>query len=212
MFARYVLPASNAEVYLEYGRKDQYPTLINLLNGQKYPRGFIAGFRRISTPNSNDVRFSITAEIAQLDATYQEQVNNAQSWYTNDYVRQGYTNNGKVMGAGIGPGSTSQMLDLSILYKNSNTGLTVQRIVNNRDFYFSAYQDYVNWKDHWVDLSANFHTYFNIKKRIFIKADLTITNSLNYNWWFIPLTDPILPGRGYDAINYTSHIMFVYSL
>ena len=212
LFARYILPESNAEVYLEYGRKDRYPTPLNLLNGQKYPRGFIAGFRRISTPNRNDLRYSITAEIAQLDATYREQVNNAESWYTNDYVKQGYTNNGKVLGAGIGPGSTSQMLDLSVLYKNSKTGLTVQRIVNNRDFYFSAYQDYVNWKDHWVDLSATFHTYFYIKKRISIKADLTITNSLNYNWWFIPLTDPILPGRGYDALNYTSYIMFVYSL
>ena len=212
LFARYLLPESGAEVYLEYGRNDQYSTPINLLNGQKYPRGFIAGFRRISTPNKRGIRYSLTTEFAQLDATYKEQVVSAKSWYTNDYVRQGFTNNGKVIGAGIGPGSTSQMLDVSILYGNSNSGLTLQRIANNRDFYFSAYQDYVNWKSHWVDLSAKFHSNFFLRKKVAVNFNFTITNSLNYNWWFIPLTDPILPGRGFDAINYTTNIMFVYSL
>jgi hypothetical protein len=116
-----------------------------------------------------------------------------------------------VLGAGIGPGSTNQMLDLSILYPNSIFGLTFNRTVNNRDFYFNAYQDYVNWKSHWVDLSTTFHSNFNIRKNINIVADLSISNALNYKWWFIPLSDPILPGRGYDALNINSNIMVVYN-
>jgi hypothetical protein len=150
-------------------------------------------------------------EFVQLDAIHKNQVVNVESWYTNNFIRQGFTNNGKVLGAGIGPGSTSQMFDFSILYPKSIYGITMNRIVNNRDFYFNAYQDYVNWKSHWVDLSTTFHANFNLNKKITIISDISFTNSLNYNWWFIPLIDPILPGRGYDTNNITSNLMMVYN-
>lgn len=211
MFARYLLPKANSEVYIEYGRSDEYPSLINMLNGQRYPRGFIAGFRRISSPMKQDLRFEVTAEIAQLDATYQEQVINANSWYTHSYIRQGFTQNGKVLGAGIGPGGTSQMIDLSLLKGKSKMGIMLQRSEHNKDFYFNAYQDWVNVKSHWVDLSAVYHAYVKVNKKMFINAELAVTNSINYNWWYIPLTDPLLPASGYDALNYHSNIMLVYS-
>ena len=210
-FTRYIFHESNSEVYLEYGRNDKYPTITNLLDGETDPRGFVAGFRSISKLTKKKYRFSLTTEFSQLDAINSKQVTEVQSWYTHNYVRHGFTNNGKVLGAGIGPGSTNQMLDLSILYPNSIFGLTFNRTVNNRDFYFNAYQDYVNWKSHWVDLSTTFHSNFNIRKNINIVADLSISNALNYKWWFIPLSDPILPGRGYDALNINSNIMVVYN-
>jgi hypothetical protein len=211
MFARYLLPKANAEVYMEYGRSDEYPSLINMLNGQRYPRGFIAGFRRISNQMKHHLRLEVTAEIAQLDATYYDQVINANSWYTHPYIRQGFTQNGKVLGAGIGPGGTSQMLDISFLKGTSKMGLMLQRSEHNKDFYFNAYQDWVNFKSHWVDLSAVYHAYVKVNKKIFINAQLAVTNSINYNWWYIPLTDPLLPGSGYDVLNYHSNIMVVYS-
>jgi hypothetical protein len=211
LFARYIFHESNSEIYFEYGRSDKYPTLFNLLDGKTDPRGFIAGFRTISKPTNRKYRFSFMTEFVQLDAIHKNQVTNVESWYTNNYIRQGFTNNGKVLGAGIGPGSTSQMFDLSILYPKSIFGITMTRIVNNRDFYFNAYQDYVNWKSHWVDLSTTFHANFNLNKKITIITDISFTNSLNYNWWFLPLTDPILPGRGYDTNNITSNIMMVYN-
>lgn len=211
MFARYLLPKANAEVYIEYGRADKYPSIINIFNGQKYPRGFIAGFRRISNQMKHDLRFEVTAEIAQLDATYQEQVVSANSWYTHSYVRQGFTQNGKVLGAGIGPGGTSQMIDLSLLKGKSKMGLMLQRKEHNKDFYFNAYQDWINVKSHWVDLSAIYHAYVKVNKKIFINAELGVTNSINYNWWYIPLTDPLLPGSGYDVLNYHANVMLVYA-
>jgi hypothetical protein len=210
-FTRYIFHESNAEVYFEYGRNDKYPTILNLLDGKTDPRGFVAGFRSISNLKKNKYRFSLTSEFTQLDAVNNTQVTEVQSWYTHNYVRHGFSNNGKVLGSGIGPGSTNQMLDLSILYSNSIFGITFNRTVNNRDFYFNAYQDYTNWKSHWIDLSTTFHANFNVRKNINVIADLRVTNSLNYNWWFIPLSDPILPGRGYDALNFTTNMMVVYN-
>ena len=90
-------------------------------------------------------------------------------------------------------------------------GLMLQRKEHNKDFYFNAYQDWINVKSHWVDLSAIYHAYVKVNKKIFINAELGVTNSINYNWWYIPLTDPLLPGSGYDVLNYHANVMLVYA-
>ncbi|MCX6263082.1 MAG: hypothetical protein NTZ47_00880 [Bacteroidetes bacterium] len=47
LYARYVFPKDHAEFYLEYGRNDRAPTLINILADENYPRAFVGGFRKL---------------------------------------------------------------------------------------------------------------------------------------------------------------------
>jgi hypothetical protein len=199
MFFRYILKESRAEFYGEYGNNDN--------NNQ---RGYVFGFQKISHENKHHLRFIVNAEIAQLDATSMNQILNATSWYTSSTVTQGYTQLGKVLGAGIGPGSNSQMLDISLIKGKNKFGVTFQRLVHNNDFYYNAYYPINYWKAHWIDMSALYHTSILIKNQFYVNASFGIIRSLNYDWRFIPLIDPVLPGNGYDPLNLHANLSIIY--
>lgn len=210
IFFRYVLKEARAEVYAEYGRNDRGATIVNLITDKNYNRGYVVGFRKITNANRHHLRFEVTTEFTNLQATNAQEIYNAKSWYINTNVRQGYTQLGKILGAGIGPGSKSQSIDISVLKRKTKIGVTLERIDHNNDFYYNAYYPIKYWKKHWVDMSALYHAYFELKKQLFIKAQFGITRSLNYNWWEIPLVDPVLPGKGYDPINLHGNLTLVY--
>ena len=209
VFFRYLLKEARAEVYAEYGRNDRSASIINLITDQSYSRGYVVGFRKITKANRHNIRFEVTTEFTNLQATNAQEIVSARSWYINSNVRHGYTQLGKVMGAGIGPGSKSQSIDMNILRRKTKIGVTLERIDHNNDFYYNAYYPIRYWKKHWVDMGALYHAYFELKKQLFVKAQFGITRSLNYNWWEIPLVDPLLPGQGYDPINLHGNLTLI---
>jgi|694.fasta_scaffold07461_2 hypothetical protein len=210
VFFRFLLKEARAEVYAEYGRNDRGASIVNLITDKNYNRGYVVGFRKITNENRHHIRFEVTTEFTNLQATNAQEVYNARSWYINSNVRQGYTQLGKIMGAGIGSGGKSQSIDISILKRRAKMGIMLERIVQNNDFYYNAYYPIRYWKKHWIDMSALYHAYFEVKKHLFVKAQVGITRSLNYNWWEIPLVDPVLPGNGYDPINVHGNLTVVY--
>jgi hypothetical protein len=210
VFFRYVLKEARAEVYAEYGRNDRGASIVNLITDKNYNRGYVVGFRKITNANRHNLRFEVTTEFTNLQATNAQEIYTARSWYINNNVRQGYTQQGKLLGAGIGPGSKSQSIDVSILKRKTKIGVTLERIDHNNDFYYNAYYPIRYWKKHWVDMGAMYHAYFELKKQLFVKAQFGITRSLNYKWWEIPLVDPVLPGKGYDPINLHGNLTLVY--
>ncbi|MFX8797730.1 hypothetical protein ABTM57_20630, partial [Acinetobacter baumannii] len=80
---------------------------------------------------------------------------------------QGFTNDGKILGAGIGPGANSQSIDVSWLKNNSKIGIEFSRVVRNNDFYNNAFENTQDYTRHWVDLSTKFHSYWSFKKFYF---------------------------------------------
>jgi len=56
------------------------------------------------------------------------------SWYTSSIIRQGYTNQGQLLGASIGPGSNSQTINFSWNKGFNMIGIYFERITNNNDF------------------------------------------------------------------------------
>ena len=209
IFFRYLLKDARAEVYAEYGRNDRSASIVNLITDDWYSRGYVVGLRKITNPNRHNFRFEVTTEITQLDATKAKEIYDAVSWYTNSNVRHGYTNIGKVMGAGIGPGSNSQSIDISILKGKGRFGMLLERLVHNNDFYYNAYYPQRYWKRHWVDMNALYHAYFSVNKQIIVKAQLGITRSLNYKYREV-LIEPLFLGNGYDPINIHGNLMIVY--
>ena len=115
IFFRYVLKEARAEVYAEYGRNDRGATIVNLITDKNYNRGYVVGFRKITNANRHHLRFEVTTEFTNLQATNAQEIYNAKSWYINTNVRQGYTQLGKILGAGIGPGSKSESSGISVL-------------------------------------------------------------------------------------------------
>ncbi|MFY8165107.1 MAG: capsule assembly Wzi family protein, partial [Sediminibacterium sp.] len=87
VFFRYLLKEAHAEVYAEYGRNDRGASIVNLITDDQYSRGYVVGLRKITKASSRNIRFEITAEITQLDATKAKEIYAATSWYTNSNVR-----------------------------------------------------------------------------------------------------------------------------
>ncbi len=207
VFIRYVMPEENTELYAEYGRNDKPANIINLITDQNYPRGYIVGLRKLSNLTAKKSRFAFTAEIAQLELPSADLIKSARSWYTNSYVRQGYTNDGQIIGAGIGPGGSSQTIDISWIQGFKKIGLRFERIVHNNDFYYNYFSQTGEFQRQWVDMNTTAHIGWQFKS-FYINAEGSISRSLNYEWYVIEGSSFFQ--YGYDFLNFHGNIAIIY--
>ena len=197
MFIQYKLPADKAEIYLEYGAKSP-----------SFRRAYVAGFRKLF-PIKNDAYIQFAAELTQMQAQNIDLIRDPNSWYTDKYVRQGYTNNGKTIGAGIGPGSNSENFEIAWVKGRNKIGLQFERLRHNSDYYYYAYEFIGDFRRHWIDLSTSANVSLDFK-HFLVAANLKITRSYNYQWLVIQ-TDPLnyfQPGNEYLNIGGGLSLMF----
>lgn len=185
--ARYVLPESKAEVYLQYGRNDHAYDLRDAIVEPEHTRAYVAGFRKLVPLVQEDEFIQIGLEFTQLQKSTTRESRASETWYTHYQVLDGYTNEGQVLGAGIGPGSNMQSLDLAWVKGLKKIGLLVERVVNNNDLLY-AYAEQSGEKSqyinrHWVDLAFGGKFAWNFNKFI-VNSQFTYIRSLNYqyNW------------------------------
>ncbi|RYF26393.1 MAG: hypothetical protein EOO42_01645 [Flavobacteriales bacterium] len=183
--ARYVLPESKAEVYLQYGRNDHSYDLRDAIVEPEHTRAYVAGFRKLVPLVQEDEFIQIGLEFTQLQQSTTKENRDSQAWYTHYQVRDGYTNKGQVLGAGIGPGSNMQSLDLAWVRGLKKIGLLVERVVNNNDLLYryaaasGEKSQYIN--RHWVDLAFGGKFAWNFDKFV-VNSQLTYIRSLNYQY------------------------------
>lgn len=207
VFARYVLPKDYAEFYLEYGRNDRVPTPFNLIADVNYPRAFVGGFRKLFPLKKKDTWLEIASEFTQIGLPTPDLVVNSNSFYTHTYVRQGYTHQGQVLGAGIGPGSNSQTVDISWVKGFNKVGIRIERLARNMDFNYAAFIGTRDYTRHWIDLSTELHADWQYQNILFT-ARTTLTRSLNYQWYVFP--DLGYFQNGYDFLNFNGFLSVAY--
>jgi hypothetical protein len=184
-FTRYVLPQSKAEIYFEYGRNDHSYDLRDGVVEPEHARAYTFGFRKLVPLARPDEYIQLGAEVTQLEKSKTRNTRDSGSWYEHYQVVDGYTNEGQVLGAGIGPGSNLQSLDVSWVKGLKRIGLQFERLVNNNDlFYDFAYGSpdknvFIN--RHWVDLSVAAKFAWNYKHFI-LNSQFTYIRSLNYQY------------------------------
>ena len=202
LFFRYVMPKEQAEVYFEYGRSNRWANPFNIF-GDTIPTGYTAGFRKLftrpfrgdgSTKSSQRGGILLSAEISQLQLPDARSIFNqasvygppkTNSWYTNAFIGQGYSNNGQVMGASIGPGSNSETLNISWVKGLKRIGIQAERITYNNDFFtynfFSGIVGSGVAYKQWVDLNLAFQAQWDFNN-LLLTASFQRTKSLNYRW------------------------------
>ena len=178
---RQVFVKEKAEIYFEWARNDNWASLTDLLQEPEHSSGYTLGGRKlydVAAQSYIQVKFELTH--LQDPPTYL--LRDEPSWYVHLVApRDGYTNDGRYVGAGIGPGSNSFMLDLSYLHQQNAFGFQIERIVHNNDLYYSAFAGTNTFNLHWVDLANTF--YYNLKRgNILISAELTPVYTLNYEY------------------------------
>ncbi|MCC5943261.1 MAG: hypothetical protein JJU37_17085 [Balneolaceae bacterium] len=151
-YAHLLLPEARAEIYAEFYKEDHSYDLRDLINQPHHNSAYTIGFQKISDFPWVDF-INTNVEITNLTHTALRQVRVQSFFYTHSRIRQGHTNRGQVLGAAIGPGSNSQLLNIDAYKNEYKLGLFIQRYVDNDSFHFregSASNA----------LSANFGDYF----------------------------------------------------
>ena len=183
--ARYLLPESKAEVYIEYGRNDHSYNLRDGLVEPEHSRAYIVGFRKLIPIKRADEFIQIGLEFTQMQTPTTRETRATPPWYIHYQVTDGYTNKGQVLGAGIGSGSNLQSLNVSWVKGIKRIGVQFERQVNNNDLLYSfAYassdkNQFIN--RHWVDLSMGGNFSWSFKKLV-VNGQLTYIRSLNYQY------------------------------
>ena len=142
-FGRWVFPQERFEVYAELTRQDLPGSMLNFLDNPALSLGYTLGVQG-ARPVRGDAALRL-----QLEATYLEQTPRgleSVSLYTGPAVPQGYTNDGQVIGAGIGPGASSQWAAVDYLAPRYRVGVFGGRIRWDNDaFYTTPRAQIVGW-------------------------------------------------------------------
>jgi Capsule assembly protein Wzi len=140
LFARYALPAYGLETYVEWGRADFPVSMKDFLAEPNHSRGYTAGLQWARSVGSHSrVRFQ--SEVTNVEQSSSLWFRGVGSFYTSRSVIQGYTNEGQLIAAGIGPGSSAQWLAGDYFPGNWQVGLTMGRTrFNNDAFYLLPYE------------------------------------------------------------------------
>ena len=179
LFLRWYWKDSNAEIYVDYNHNDAKQNIRDLLSDSDHSRAVTIGLQKIFKINNDDFLFSW--EWTQMEQTASRLLRNAGSWYEHSWTYDGYTNEGEVLGAGIGPGSNSHYFALNRIRKKEKLGIAFEIIDQDNDFYHEAFASAQDPRRYWKDF--NLHLNFSKKyKNLWLSSNLMYSRSLNYQW------------------------------
>ena len=209
IFVRWLLQKEKAEIYWEFGREDHVYDSRDLMLQLEYTRAYIFGLRKLFPVSGKPDEFiQMNLELTQLEQTNTNPEHQYHYWYSNRDIRQGYTNEGQLLGAGIGPGSNLQSLSFSWVKKLKTIGVEVERYVHNNDLHNIAIKDV---RGNWVDLSIAAIANWDFK-HFLLNAKIACIKSFNYEDYYQPsFTDPNLfwiPGK--DIFNFQGQLGISY--
>ena len=143
LFGRWVFPQAGFEIYGEWARNQQPASLRELLVIPQHSQGYTLGLQWAHEfADSSVLRFQ--GETTYLEPSSTGGDRRTIGWYTSRPVRQGYTHRGQVIGAAIGPGSSSQWFAADYFPQGrARVGLYAGRIRwDNHSFYASGFHPY----------------------------------------------------------------------
>lgn len=135
LFARWAFPSAGFEAYVEWARNDHSGDLQDLLLEPEHSQAYTLGFQHV-TSFSPDRAWVVRGELTHLEAPPTFQLRPRGVYYTHSVVRQGYTHEGQVLGAWIGPGGNGQYLGVDVYDVRGSASLFVQRQVHDNDAFW----------------------------------------------------------------------------
>lgn len=171
IFARYVFPSVQTELYGEYGWNDHSYNLRDLTLNPDHSAAYLVGMRKVFPLNT--IKYlTIETELTQLEPTNSDIARGAGNWYVHGGVIEGYTNQNQIIGGGVTPGDNTATLRVSISNKLNKQSVTVERYQHDPRFHTSS----------WTDWSlALKHQQF-INKSILLAGGIDIVKRRGYNW------------------------------
>ena len=183
-FMRWIWTQGHGEIYFEYGREDHSWNLRDFIMEPSHSAAYIVGLRKLIPLGINKKDYiQLNMEVTQLEMDNITINRQSYSWYVHNQITTGYTHDGQVLGAGIGPGSNLQTISISWNKNLKSIGLQFERYVHDNDFFKAYIQDI---RTNWVDLSAAVLSEWNYKNLLF-NLKLETIRSKNYKWQYNPI-------------------------
>jgi len=185
LFARWLWPEGHGEIYFEYGREDHAWDTRDYLLEASHSGAYILGLRKLILLKARKGEYiQINMEVTQLESN-SKTINRGWTigWYTHGEVIEGYTNLGQILGAGIGPGSNLQTINISWVKSLKLIGIQFERFVHNNNYHYNAIKDI---RSNWVDLSVGLLGDWNYKNLLF-NAMFEFVRENNYEWQYKPI-------------------------
>jgi hypothetical protein len=187
-FLRWAYPRIGFEVYTEWGRNDDRRPVREIFMEPELNRGYVLGVLQ-SIDVGNNSRIVINGEFTNLEnSSVTAQYRDYNIWYTNDLIRQGFTHRGQVLGAGIGPGSSTQVATASFYNRYGMAGISLARIAYHNDRLFANREHYHSrlprpWMTiRWIyeaEIRHGFHGILFLPGNFELQADLYTGNIEN---------------------------------
>ena len=169
-FLRWVLPKSNAEFYIEYGKNDYGVNIRDYLMAPSHSYAYTIGVRKL-LPTTNYNYIQLEAELTQMSQSPDAIVRSAGNWYEHGQIRQGYAHQNQILGAGAGFGSNVQTASATWINGDIRNGFLIQRVERNPEG--RPYK--------WTDLSIGWIPQWKYKNML-LGAKVQLIRSNNYNW------------------------------
>lgn len=182
-YSRWVFQKAHAEVYFEYGLNDNSYNLRDFAGSPQHSRAYIFGLSKmIPVKNRNGDFIQVNAEINQMSSSIDREIRpDGGGFYLHGQVAQGYTNEGQVLGSGMGSGGNLQTLSVNWVRGLKKLGLAFDRYEHNADFYNYYLADFNGNSRRWVDFALGAQGEWDYKNLLF-SAKLQGIKSLNYQW------------------------------
>lgn len=132
LFGRWVFPRDGFEVYGEWARQRIPTNVRDFLTAPNHTQGYTVGLQWARPVAENVVRLQGEATYVEMSSTFKQRP--VPTYYTARGIPQGYTHRGQVVGAGIGPGSSSQWIAGDFRTPGWQAGLYATRIRWQSDF------------------------------------------------------------------------------
>lgn len=139
--AEWKIKSAGFRAYAEFAKNDFNGSKFRFfLEEPEHSSAYTVGMeKRLGNKNGNDI--IIIFEHTNLSRGFTYMWRATPPFYIHGVNRQGYTNNGQIIGAGIGPGGNSNHLSIRRKSKKFDVGFLFQRIEHNKDYFVARIQD-----------------------------------------------------------------------
>jgi hypothetical protein len=136
LFGRWVFPRDGFELYAEWARAALPSSFVDLLKEPEHTQAYTLGLQWAKPVTERGVA-RIQSEVTYLEESESITDRPGKSYYVSRSVVQGYTNRGRILGAAIGPGASSQWIALDYLAPAWRVGIVGGRIRWDDDVYYN---------------------------------------------------------------------------
>jgi hypothetical protein len=194
LFARYVMPESHAEIFVEYGFDDARADFEDFFVSPGHSRAYLVGFRKLHEINGQKEYLDIGYQLTQIEAAKEVTIRRQYGWPV--FYDSDYTNYGQNIGAGIGTGSNMVLFHVDHVKGKRRIGGFIEWLQRNND---NIYRGRTPWLWTWYgyDFTKKYTevsfglNYQEVKGPILYYVRAMGTQTYNWNNWYHPT-------QGYD--------------